>query len=128
MPTTVAFSVVSHWFQARQGLAIGIVTVGAAFGGIFFSLVLQAVFHNFTWKVSILILFGILFVLMTIANILIKTNLGPQQGSTEDFRGWMGCFKSFKFWLLCYCVFGKAAPSPPPPNLYLAPAAGGREI
>ena len=41
-PTTLAFSIVGHWFRVRRGLALGFVTVGAAFGGIFYSLLLKA--------------------------------------------------------------------------------------
>jgi hypothetical protein len=58
-PTTVAFSVVSQWFRVREGIATGCVTLGTAVGGIFFSLVLQALFQHFDWQVAILILSGV---------------------------------------------------------------------
>lgn len=40
------FSVVSHGFQIRRGLALGFVNDGTAFGDIFFSLVLKALFSQ----------------------------------------------------------------------------------
>lgn len=88
---------------------MGIVTVGAAAGGIFFSLVLEALFSSFSWNVSILALFAILSGLMVAGNVLVDTNLDKREGAAEDLRGWLSCFRSAKFWLLCYCVFGKPA-------------------
>ncbi|KAK1768327.1 MFS general substrate transporter [Phialemonium atrogriseum] len=107
VPTTVAFSVVSHWFSARRGLAMGIVTVGAAAGGIFFSMVLKALFGSFSWKVSILALFAILTGLMVAGNVLVHTNPDKEEraSSEKDFREWLNCFRSVRFWLLCYCIF-----------------------
>lgn len=112
VPTTVAFSIVSHWFSARRGLAMGVVTVGAAAGGIFFSMVLKALFGSFSWKVSILALFAILTGLMVAGNVLVHINPDKEEhaSSEKDFREWLNCFRSVRFWLLCYCIFGKAAP------------------
>src|SRR5438105_11396676 len=39
-PTTIAFSIVNQWFSSKEGIATGCVTLGAAVGGIFFSLTL----------------------------------------------------------------------------------------
>lgn len=54
-----------------------------------------------------MVLFAIISGLVAAGNGLIDTNLDKQEGATEDLRGWMDCFRSTKFWLLCYCVFGK---------------------
>lgn len=47
MPTTLVFAIVSQWFKAREGLAVGCVTIGAGVGGIFFSLILKVLLEQF---------------------------------------------------------------------------------
>ncbi|KAK3695032.1 major facilitator superfamily domain-containing protein [Podospora appendiculata] len=117
-PTTVAFSVVSQWFDVREGLAVGCVTVGAAAGGIFFSLVLQALFDHLAWQPAILALSGIILTFMTLANLLVETNRAPsppQRASADAtaaaaYQDWnldvvTAMLRSAKFWLVCYAIF-----------------------
>lgn len=86
---------------------MGIVSVGAAVGGIFFSVVLQALFRSYNWKVSILVLLAILSGLIVAGNMLVDTDADKEGRRPEDIREWLNCVKSARFWLLCYCVFGK---------------------
>lgn len=105
IPTTVAFSVVNHWFSARRALATGIVTVGSALGGVFFSLVLQALFKQFDWTTSIALLSTVLCAFMAVGNGFVRTNTGsaPSHAGSLD----LSCLRSGKFWLLTSAMFGQ---------------------
>lgn len=119
--TTVAFAVVSHWFKEKAGLATGCVTVSAALGGMFFSLVLQSLFDRLQWRDAALILTLILAVFVTLGNLLVEINLPPQSktqgeqrtaGETEISRKACGTWQSIlgiiqnpKFWLITYAIF-----------------------
>lgn len=115
IPTTIAFGVVSQWFDARRGLATGCVTLGAPLGGIFFSLVLQRLFGRYSWKTAGLILAGIMTTLLIVGNLLVETNLPPRKKAASD-RGdgsegraaeVSRMLKSPKFWFVSYALFGK---------------------
>lgn len=114
MPTVVAFSIVNQWFNRTEGFATGCVTLGAAVGGIFFSLVLQALFARFSWRDAMLALSGILAVLMLLGNLLVKTNLKQAPRKFTEGVGFLVGIKSKvaelsrspKFWLTSYAVFG----------------------
>jgi len=107
-PTTIAFSVVSQWFRVREGIATGCVTLGAAVGGIFFSLVLQALFQDFDWQVAILILSGVQCGLMALGNVLVRTNLKQRQPvKSWDLGGVRRLSRSPKFWFITYAIFGE---------------------
>ncbi|KAB5580463.1 major facilitator superfamily domain-containing protein [Coniochaeta sp. 2T2.1] len=107
-PTTVAFSVVGHWFRVRRGLALGLVTVGAAFGGIFFSLLLKALFghQSLSWRDAILVLSAILACLLATGVAFVRKP-APKRGGvgSERVRVDLSCFLSGRFWLLCYTVW-----------------------
>ncbi|KAK0737591.1 major facilitator superfamily domain-containing protein [Apiosordaria backusii] len=119
--TTVAFAIVSHWFKRKAGLATGCVTVSAALGGIFFSVVLQSLFDRFQWRDAALILTLILSVFVMVGNLLVETNLplrhttqGEERetGEVEGSRitcgtrqSILGMMKNPKFWLVSYAIF-----------------------
>ncbi|KAK3372541.1 major facilitator superfamily domain-containing protein [Podospora didyma] len=108
-PTTIAFSIVSQWFSAREGLATGCVSLGAAVGGIFFSLVLQNLFDKYSWTVVALILSVIIAGFMALGNVLVETNKSRRPGGTAleawDFGQVTQLLQSPKFWLISYAVF-----------------------
>jgi MFS family permease len=122
-PTTIAFSVVSQWFDASKGLATGCVTLGAPLGGIFFSLVLQTLFRRFSWRTAGLVLTGIMAFFLLLGNLLIETNMLIEQEKTASEGGEEGddergdtlerpatisqMLRSPKFWLISYALFGK---------------------
>ncbi|KAK0730702.1 major facilitator superfamily domain-containing protein [Lasiosphaeris hirsuta] len=106
IPTTIAFAVVSQWFSLREGIATGFVTLGAAVGGIFFSLILQVLFDHFAWKTSALALSGVVSGFMLVGNMLVETNVSRQGASEKwDFAELWSLSKSLKFWLISYAFF-----------------------
>ena len=109
MPTTLAFAVVSQWFRAREGLAVGCVTMGAAVGGIFFSLILKVIFERFEWNTAILVLTGTQAGFFLLGNLLVETNLSrrPLQDDSWDLAEVRRLSRSPKFWLVGYLVFGE---------------------
>ena len=107
-PTTVAFAVVSQWFDKREGLATGCVALGAPVGGIFFSLVLQLLFDKLPWTTAILTLSAILFSFMLVGNVLVKTSPTQQAAAVEwDFAVVRDMLRSPKFYLVAYAIFGE---------------------
>ncbi len=49
--THVAFAtVISRWFDRRRGMALGIALTGTGLGGVFWSLVVQALFDRYGWR------------------------------------------------------------------------------
>jgi MFS family permease len=51
--STVAISVLGHWFDEGKGLATGIVMLGGSLGGVMFPLVLRPLFEKIGWSWSI---------------------------------------------------------------------------
>ncbi|KAI7410524.1 hypothetical protein KC336_g12376 [Hortaea werneckii] len=51
--STVAVSVLGHWFDKRKGLATGIVILGGSLGGVVFPLALRPMFEKIGWSWSI---------------------------------------------------------------------------
>lgn len=82
---------------------MGVVTVGAAVGGICFSLVLQQLFDSYDWHKSMIILTSILAVLLVVGNIFVGDS--PSRG-LEASRGRWRDLADRKFFLFMYCVFG----------------------
>jgi MFS family permease len=89
-PTTVAFCVVSQWFSKREGIATGCVTLGAAVGGIGFSLLLQVLFDRLQWRDGMLVLAGVLAVLMAAGSALVEVNLVDGDGDVVEREGEWG--------------------------------------
>ncbi|KAI4102537.1 MAG: hypothetical protein LQ345_007369 [Seirophora villosa] len=85
---TPAVGAIAHFFSRRRGAATGLAATGGSFGGIIFPLALQALFPRlgFAWSVRLLAL--IFFIILVIANLLIRTRLPPKAGGTvrPDFR------------------------------------------
>ena len=51
--STVAISVLGHWFDKRKGLATGTVILGGSLGGVVFPLALRPMFEEIGWSWSI---------------------------------------------------------------------------
>ncbi|KAI7342848.1 hypothetical protein KC354_g16034 [Hortaea werneckii] len=65
--STVAISVLGHWFDKRKGLATGIVILGGSLGGVVFPLALRPMFEEIGWSWSIRALGFFITILITLA-------------------------------------------------------------
>ncbi|EER24844.1 Major Facilitator Superfamily protein [Coccidioides posadasii C735 delta SOWgp] len=92
--TTVALSVISHWFEARRGLATGVAFMGTSLAGISFPLALNPILNRFSWAWSMRLLALVIFVLVFIGNLFIRGRLptGKQKGVVS-----LKCFQDPKF-------------------------------
>lgn len=100
----------SQWFEVREGIATGCVSLGAPIGGIFFSLVLQILFDKFPWKIAASVLAGMLAGLLVVGNLLVETNekqrtAGGKGSDTAVEVPRM--LRDPKFWLISYAAFGE---------------------
>ncbi|KAI0838474.1 MFS monocarboxylate transporter [Hypoxylon sp. FL0890] len=77
--TTVSLAVITHWFDARKGLATGIAYAGSSLGGVMFPLVMRDTLSRLGWGWSVRIIMFVVLALLLVANALIK-------GRTEEFR------------------------------------------
>ncbi|MDE2372403.1 MAG: MFS transporter [Burkholderiales bacterium] len=70
----VAFTaLISKWFDRRRGLALGIALAGFGLGGVFWSLVTQALFDRYGWRDAFLVLGAIVgFVTLPIMLLLVR--------------------------------------------------------
>lgn len=92
--TTVALSVISHWFMARRGLATGITFTGTSLGGIVFPIALNSIFKHMSWAWSMRLLALVEFVLVLIGNLFVRGRLPIQKhGGVINLL----CFKDSRF-------------------------------
>ncbi|KAI7183534.1 hypothetical protein KC363_g8212 [Hortaea werneckii] len=67
--STVAVSVLGHWFDKKKGLATGIVILGGSLGGVVFPLALRPMFEKIGWSWTFdFVLFGALGLLPEFGN------------------------------------------------------------
>lgn len=77
--TTVALSVISHWFKARRGLATGITFTGTSLGGIVFPLALRSILSHMSWAWSMRLLALFVFILVLFGNLFVRGRLPTQK-------------------------------------------------
>lgn len=85
--TTVALSVISHWFHARRGLATGITFTGTSLGGIVFPIALRSILDHMSWAWSMRLLALFVFVLVLFGNLFIRGRMPKHdQGGVINVR------------------------------------------
>ncbi|KAJ6014971.1 MFS monocarboxylate transporter [Penicillium herquei] len=101
--TTVAISVLSHWFYRRRALASGICMAGSSAGGAIIPLVLRKLFSEYGWTWAIRTIAFIALACYSLGIILVKGRLptGNQSRATIDFRA----FKAPRLFFLAVAVF-----------------------
>ncbi len=98
--STAALAVIAHWFEARRGLAAGLVYAGTSIGGIVFPLLMRATLETLGWGWSVRIVALIALVLLVTANILVRgrtevLNKGKQQSKFRLVE--LNCFRDVRF-------------------------------
>lgn len=94
-----SLAVATHHFKKRRSLAMGIVASGSSLGGVVHPIMLNQFFNSrvgFHWGVRISAFFNL--ILFVIANMMMTTQLPPQQKKLSDLISHWGSFfkdKSF---------------------------------
>lgn len=73
--STPGMAILSHWFCRRRGTATGIAMAGSSLGGITFPLILRKTLEKVGWGWALRILGLIIFVLLAIGNICVRSRL-----------------------------------------------------
>ncbi|KAM0193841.1 hypothetical protein ACHAPA_009006 [Fusarium lateritium] len=101
--STIAISVLSHWFKENRGLATGIVMLGGSLGGVMFPLTLRPLFQKIGWSWSIRALGIFISILVIIGVLCIRS--GPQIRRTK--KAPLKMFLNPTFLLMTIGVAGK---------------------
>ncbi|KAJ5630641.1 MFS monocarboxylate transporter [Penicillium longicatenatum] len=112
--TTVAISVLSHWFYRRRALASGLCMSGSSAGGAILPLALRSLFAKYGWTWSIRIIAFIALGCYLLGITLVKGRLpgGNTSKATIDFRAFRSpklCFLAVAVFAFEFIIFGCAA-------------------
>lgn len=102
--STVALSVVPHWFDQKIGMAMGTAMAGAGLGGVTFPFILRAAFTHIGYKWAIRILALIVGVLCGSGILLVRSRL-PKRRSKSTIN--LQAFKDTRFTWLILGTFSK---------------------
>lgn len=89
-----AISIVAHYFNQRRGLATGIASSGASFGGVIFPLLFQNVISKvgFAWATRVIALVDL--VTLITAVLLIRPRFPPKQSSARNILPDISVFRN----------------------------------
>ncbi|KAJ7146008.1 major facilitator superfamily domain-containing protein [Mycena epipterygia] len=89
-----SFTIVSHHFKRRRALAMGIVTSGAACGGVVFPIMLNQIGEHVNFTTAIRASGGLVGGLLLFANLTMKTRLPPkiQDAANQSSIDWKGMY------------------------------------
>ncbi|RAH42606.1 MFS general substrate transporter [Aspergillus brunneoviolaceus CBS 621.78] len=114
--TTVAISVLSHWFERRRALVTGICMGGSSAGGAVLPIVLRSILQKYGWAWSLRIVAFIALGCYTLAIFLVKGRQLPDTGTptraTINFRAFRSprlCFLALAVFSFEFIIFGCAA-------------------
>ncbi|RAL10326.1 MFS general substrate transporter [Aspergillus homomorphus CBS 101889] len=83
---TPAMGTISHWFNARRGLASGFAFTGSGLEGVIFPLMLQSLIPRLGWGWSIRLVGFVLLFLCIVSVVLCRSRLPPKRGATSCWR------------------------------------------
>jgi MFS family permease len=87
--STVAVSVLGHWFDKGKGLATGIVILGGSLGGVIFPLSLRPLFAKVGWSWSIRALGIFISVLVVFGLFTVRSRAGPCRRNTAPVKDFL---------------------------------------
>ncbi|KAJ5628945.1 hypothetical protein N7490_011173 [Penicillium lividum] len=102
---TPAISAVGHFFYEKRGVATGLAATGGSIGGIVFPLVLEALFPKIGWAWATRVVALICLVVLSVANLLIKSRLPQKPLSKENILPDFRIFSDPRFALTTASVF-----------------------
>ncbi|KAJ7075643.1 major facilitator superfamily domain-containing protein [Mycena belliarum] len=79
-----SFTIVSHHFKRRRALAMGIVTSGAACGGVIFPIMLNQIGQHVDFTTAIRVSGGLIGAQLLFANLVMRTNLPPKTPAAKE--------------------------------------------
>lgn len=98
---------VSSWFAANRGTALGITLVGTSLGGTLIPLIAQPLIANYGWRTAMLSISAIVWiVLLPLVLFVIKENESAQKTETPthtDGVRWIDALRTPIFWALAAC-------------------------
>ncbi|KAI2897888.1 hypothetical protein CBS147343_5201 [Aspergillus niger] len=83
---TPAMGTISHWFNAKRGLASGFAFTGSGLGGVIFPLMLQSLIPRLGWGWSMRLVGFVLLFLCILSVVLCRSRLPPKRGATSSWR------------------------------------------
>ncbi|KAJ5236326.1 hypothetical protein N7489_006417 [Penicillium chrysogenum] len=102
---TPAISAIGHYFYEKRGVATGIAATGGSVGGIVFPLILQDLFPKIGWAWATRVVALICLIVLSIANLLIKSRLPQKPFSKENVLPDFRIFRDPRFALTTASVF-----------------------
>lgn len=103
--TTVAISVLSHWFYRRRALSSGICMGGSSTGGALIPLALRTLFAKYGWTWSIRVIAFVALGCYSAGIVLVKGRLPSSRSNAARAIVDFGAFKSPRLCFLAVAVF-----------------------
>lgn len=98
-------SAISHWFDQKRGLALGIVVAGSSVGGICWPFMLERLFEQIGFAWTVRIAGFICLALLVPSCLLIKPRLPPRKSAAVSMRAITGTFADSTYVLLTTAMF-----------------------
>jgi MFS family permease len=102
---TPAISAIGHYFYEKRGVATGIAATGGSVGGIVFPLILEDLFPKIGWAWATRVVALICLIVLSIANLLIRSRLPQKPFSKENVLPDFRIFRDPRFALTTASVF-----------------------
>ncbi|KAH7180280.1 major facilitator superfamily domain-containing protein [Fusarium sp. MPI-SDFR-AT-0072] len=72
-------AIISHWFQKRRSLALGLSALGSSVGGVIFPVIMRRLLTSSTFETTVQVIGACTTVCLVVANITLATNQPPAE-------------------------------------------------